>query len=220
MAHTGMLLRCACKHFARCGRYGIVSAHFLQGEAHDVGLTLASPAERVTYRLALSANRPAPLRSYPEAGLFRRRPAQDILVDVFVAALEQEGFFAWASQEQQAWLWRVARNKTVDLYRRHTRQHSVPLSLDEELALKQDSGDPEQITLIQEKATQLHRFIERLSPVQQQVLQLRFSADLRCSQIAVTLGKREGTIRSILARTLNQLRRWYEHHPEGRETAR
>ena len=124
--------------------------------------------------------------------------AEDILVDVFVAALEREGFFAWASQEQQAWLWRVARNKTVDLYRRHTRQHSVPLSLDEELALKQDSGDPEQITLIQEKATQLHRFIERLSPVQQQVLQLRFSADLRCSQIAVTLGKREGTIRSIL----------------------
>src|SRR5215467_11768900 len=71
-----------------------------------------------------------------------REDAEDILVDVFVTALEQEGFFSWSRQDQQAWLWRVAHNKTADFYRRQTRQRSVPLSLLTEAAFEQKGANP------------------------------------------------------------------------------
>jgi RNA polymerase sigma factor (sigma-70 family) len=173
------------------------------------GIPLARLYQEVAFKLLIYLRKQV---SAPE-------DAEDILVDVFLAALVQEGFFSWSSPDQQAWLWRVAHNKTADFYRRYRRQRSVPLSLLAEAVFDQEAVNPEQVRLHQETEGQLHDFIRRLSPLQQEVLLLRFSGNLRCPQIASTLGKREGTIRSILSRTLHQLRRLYEHHPEGKDTA-
>lgn len=46
-----------------------------------------------------------------------REDAEDLLVEVFLAALEQARFRAIPAEKQRAWLWRVARYKTIDLYR-------------------------------------------------------------------------------------------------------
>lgn len=46
-----------------------------------------------------------------------REDAEDVLVEVFVAALEYEHFSFITEKEQLAWLWRVARNKAIDAYR-------------------------------------------------------------------------------------------------------
>jgi RNA polymerase sigma-70 factor, ECF subfamily len=43
-----------------------------------------------------------------------REEAEDILVEVFVAAIEFSEFDQLGEEEQVAWLWRVARNKAVD----------------------------------------------------------------------------------------------------------
>ena len=133
--------------------------------------------------------------------------AEDILVETFVAAFESEQFSLFAEKEQQAWLWRVAHNKVVDNYRR-TKRH-VPLSIVGNELFAHDANSPEQISIQQEDDLHLQKLIQLLSPIQQQVLYLRFNDDLRCSQIASKLGKREGSIRSILSRTLNRLRELY-----------
>ena len=108
----------------------------------------------------------------------------------------------------QAWLWRVAHNKLVDSYRRHKRH--VPLSIVEDVLFEHETRNPEQASIQQEENLYLRSLIQQLSPIQQQVLSLRFNDGLRCSQIASQLGKREGSIRSILSRTLNRLRELYE----------
>jgi RNA polymerase sigma factor (sigma-70 family) len=56
----------------------------------------------------------------------------------------------------------------------------------------------------------LYKYLQHLSEIQQEVLQLRFIGGLRCTEIALLLKKREGTIRSILSRALNELRKYYE----------
>ena len=134
--------------------------------------------------------------------------AEDILVETFVAAFESEQFSLLAEQEQQAWLWRVAHNKVVDSYRRNRRH--VPLSIVEDALFEHDTNSPEQVSIQQEDDLYLRRLIQQLPPIQQQVLYLRFNDGLRCSQIASQLGKREGSIRSILSRTLNRLREMYK----------
>jgi RNA polymerase sigma factor (sigma-70 family) len=146
--------------------------------------------------------------------------AEDILIDVFVAALESASFAALTEQDQQAWLWRVARNKVIDLYRR---THRVPLkNIDDHPFIEDTLMSPERISIRQEEDDNLALLLKRLSPLQQRVLYLRFGENLRCAQIASMVGKRESSIRSLLSRTFNLLRRHYhdqeegEHHDETR----
>jgi RNA polymerase sigma-70 factor (ECF subfamily) len=139
--------------------------------------------------------------------------AEDVLIDVFVAALESIPFASLTEQEQQAWLWRVARNKVIDRYRRSLR---VPLqSIDENQFIEDAVMDPERISIRQEENDHLASQLKRLSPLQQRVLYLRFGENLRCAEIASLVGKREGSIRSLLSRAFNLLRRYYQDQEKG-----
>jgi RNA polymerase sigma factor (sigma-70 family) len=138
--------------------------------------------------------------------------AEDVLVEVFLAALESATFLALREEEQRSWLWRVARNKVADHFRVAERRQTFSLDdiaetmfFDEELA-------PEQTTLRQEEYAHLRKSIQDLSPLQQRVLHLRFVNELRCADIATILGKSEAAVRMQLSRTLNLLRSIYEKH--------
>lgn len=50
-----------------------------------------------------------------------REDAEDILLDVFLAALENERLLSLSEQHQEAWLRRVAYNKRMDVHRRASR---------------------------------------------------------------------------------------------------
>ena len=141
--------------------------------------------------------------------------AEDILVEVFLAALENKQFLLLPEKVQLAWLWRVARNKAVDTYRRSVRRRSVTLETIMERIMDNDDLDPEHFALQQEEYDNLQAHLKSLSPLQQEVLRLRFRQDLRCSDIAVRLGKSEGAIKVMLSRTLNLLRNIYK--VEGEE---
>jgi RNA polymerase sigma factor (sigma-70 family) len=140
-----------------------------------------------------------------------REDAEDVLVDVFLAALEYSKFPVFSEKEQLAWLWRVTHNKAVDHYRRSKHRQSVDLEQVAETLYDDDNLAPEQAALRQEEYTHLQSYLQNLSPLQQEVLRLRFTNDLRCAEIAAKLGKREGTIRVMLSRAMNVLRSIYEH---------
>jgi RNA polymerase sigma-70 factor (ECF subfamily) len=138
--------------------------------------------------------------------------AEDVLVDVFLAALEKENFGTLRESEQRSWLWRVARNKVVDAFRAAQRRQFQPLEDIAETVYDDDDLAPEQFALRQEEYHQLYASIQNLSTLQQQVLRLRFVHELRCAEIATALGKSEAAVRMLLSRTLNLLRSIYEKH--------
>jgi RNA polymerase sigma factor (sigma-70 family) len=143
--------------------------------------------------------------------------AEDILVEVFLAALESKPFFMQPEKAQLGWLWRVAHNKMIDAYRRSTRRRSVTLEDIAESAADDDNGDPEQFALQQEEYRDLQIHLKSLSTLQQEVLRLRFGQGMRCSEIAARMGKHEGAIKTMLSRTLNLLKNIYKADREGRE---
>ena len=53
--------------------------------------------------------------------------AEDLVVEVFLAALQQATFAVLSEKEKQMWLWRVTRNKVIDAYRRAKTRQSVTL---------------------------------------------------------------------------------------------
>jgi RNA polymerase sigma factor (sigma-70 family) len=135
--------------------------------------------------------------------------AEDVTLEVFVAALEHHNLAGLSSQEQLMWLHRVASNKMVDIYRRTQRHPLVALDSVTEHLYEDESRSPEHIALRQERYQQLHAAISELPEVQQQLLQLRFGDGLRFAEIAILLNKREDALRKLLSRTLAFLRTNY-----------
>jgi RNA polymerase sigma-70 factor, ECF subfamily len=147
--------------------------------------------------------------------LASREEAEDLLLEVFLAALQRKNFMTNGQKGQQAWLWRVASNKVADHYRHVTRHPSVSLNSIAEAIDENDTFAPESVTLKQEEYAHLHARLQDLSELQREVLLLRYGHRLSCAEIATVLGKSEPAIRMFLSRTLQLLRTVYHTQEEG-----
>lgn len=150
------------------------------------------------------------LYSYIRLRVPSQQEAEDILLDIFVAALEHADFALRPEGEQRAWLRTVTRNKIIDWYRRVNRYQPVEMAEVADQLFDDEYQAPEQVTLRNEDQARLQSAMQGLSSLQQQVIRLRFFGGLRCAEIAAVLGKREGTVRVLLSRALNLLRNIYE----------
>jgi len=137
-----------------------------------------------------------------------RQDAEDLLLEVFLAALQNTSLASFPTTRQLAWLRRVARNKVIDHYRHRALFTIQPLGQAQEM--EDRSLTPEQQAEEQEKRTWLLQAIEHLPPVQRELVRLRYIQELRLTQIAVLMEKSEGTVRKMLSRTLRHLKTLYE----------
>jgi RNA polymerase sigma factor (sigma-70 family) len=153
--------------------------------------------------------------TYVHQHISSREDAEDILVETFLAALEAPTFMQLSEKEQVSWLWRVARNKVVDSYRKSTRRHNIPLEQISETVYEDEEQGPEQALLRQEAESQTLALLKRLPPGHQEVMLLRFGHGLRSAEIASIIGKRESAVRTTISRAMNLLRKIYEERKEA-----
>lgn len=135
--------------------------------------------------------------------------AEDVLLEVFIAAFEFDTLTQLSDGEQLAWLRRVARNKCIDVHRRAQRRQAVALESVASLLYEDEERAPEQLALRSEELALLRYHLAHLPRQQQTVVHLRFTAGLRCTEIASILNKSEGAVRMLLSRALNMLRKTY-----------
>jgi RNA polymerase sigma factor (sigma-70 family) len=147
--------------------------------------------------------------------LFSQEQAEDVLVDVFLAACESEKLCFLNPDQQLAWLRRVAQHKIIDHYRLEGRLPMVTLEHVEKVLSLVGNKTPEQIVMLREDLQRLQASLHCLPPLQQQVLFLHFFDGLRCTEIASILGKRDGAVRVLLSRALNRLREIYSAEGEN-----
>jgi RNA polymerase sigma factor (sigma-70 family) len=136
--------------------------------------------------------------------------AEDLTLEVFLAALEHDNLSWLADVQQLVWLRQVAHNKLVDHYRRSPRLPMVPLEQVIEAVQHDEALTPEQLALRSEELERLYKAVRSLSLFQQRILQLRFGEGLRFAEIAVLLNKREATVRKLCSRSIALLRTIYE----------
>src|SRR5262249_8464582 len=99
-----------------------------------------------------------------------REDAEDLLLEVFMAALEHGKLAHIDEAKQGAWLWGVARHKAADYFRQRRRHPRVDLSLVTETASDAKGTEPEQMLMQQEEYAQLADAIKRLPAQQQDVI--------------------------------------------------
>jgi RNA polymerase sigma factor (sigma-70 family) len=148
-----------------------------------------------------------------------REDAEDLLLEVFAAVLEQKqlNVIRMTETEQRLWLWRVVRNKMIDVYRKNVRRSSTTLEhVADELFVEKEQT-PEYVALRTEEYARLHAALQQLSPLQREILTLRFVKNMRSAEVASVLGKSDGAVRMILSRTLNFLRTLYSDKNKDKE---
>lgn len=147
--------------------------------------------------------------------IFSKEEADDVLMEVFLAAIESPTLLQLQGGEQIAWLQRVARNKVIDHQRRVVKRPQVALEEMLDSPFDMDHFTPEKAVVDQEELELCRARLSTLPELQQQVLQLRFGENLRTKEIASKLDKSDSAIRSLLVRSLQFLRDLYSLREEG-----
>ena len=131
--------------------------------------------------------------------------AEDVTSDVFMRALRAIPKYE-PRQAFLAWLYRIARNAVIDRSRRRAARQQVSF----EDALAHPHADqvvtPDEGLLAGSDASVVRKAMERLTPLQQEILVLRYVEGLDTKAISKLVGKRDGTIRGIEFRPLAALR--------------
>ena len=167
---------------------------------------------QVVSDIALLYSKYAPgLLGYARMHVASQEDAEDLVVEVFLAAIENARFATLSESTQQLWLWRVARNKVIDVYRRAKTRQNVSLDQMNEHLFEDEVFSPEHTALRQEDYMDLYVHLQSLPASQQEILRMRFGQGLSCGEIATRLGKQENAVRVALSRSLNLLRNIYRH---------
>ncbi len=129
--------------------------------------------------------------------------AEDLTSEVFMRALRAIPRYE-PRQAFLAWLYRIARNAVIDRARRARPQVSFEEALDHPAADR--VVDPDASLAALSDRGVIRRAIAKLTPIQAEVVVLRFVEGLSTTEIAKIVGKREGTVRGIQFRALAALR--------------
>src|SRR5579872_1192936 len=76
-----------------------------------------------------------------------REEAEDIVLDAFLAVLQNDRFPTFDEKKQAAWLWTITRNKVVDHFRRSVHRQQVSIEWLTEPLYESDELAPEQLSL-------------------------------------------------------------------------
>jgi RNA polymerase sigma factor (sigma-70 family) len=139
--------------------------------------------------------------------------AEDLLLEVFVAALQDKSLINLPAGRQLAWLKHVARNKVIDRYRHVALLNLLPI--EQALELEDTALTPEQYTEQKEIYVRLYQAIAQLTSQQRELIRLRYRHGLRFCEIAAMLEKPAGTVRQSFVRALRQLRANYNQLERG-----
>lgn len=129
--------------------------------------------------------------------------AQDLTQEVFIKVINGIERFEYRDEKSfLGWLYTIAAN-VLHSYQRRRRVVATPFDTRDDLIDQRTQDDAHVIT----DRIALQQAIEQLTRDQQQVLALRFFADLSNSEIAGLLRRTEGAVKAIQHRALQSLQK-------------
>jgi len=129
--------------------------------------------------------------------------AEDLASEVILKVLQSLNRYQFTGTPFSAWVFRIARNKVIDLRRRNKRWREVGLT--ESLAASQTS--PETLAELALDRKHLERALQHLTEEQRQVIILKFIEGFNNTSVSHILRRSEGAVRLLQHRALKSLRR-------------
>jgi RNA polymerase sigma-70 factor (ECF subfamily) len=129
--------------------------------------------------------------------------AEDLTQDVFIKAYEGIKNYKWRDLPFTSWLFRIAHNRVIDHVRKVSKEKKAPLEEAGAIA----SGDPVYMTEINFEIRQLKDALQNIPDAQREVATMRFISELSISEVALSLGKSEGTVKALQFNAIASLRK-------------
>ena len=127
--------------------------------------------------------------------------AEDIVQDVMLAVWHRAAQFDAARAQVSGWVYRIARNRQIDLARRAPRP--VPEEIAEPDTASEDATD---ILALEQEAGHLREALARLKPDQREMIEKAYLGELSHTEIQDVTGLPLGTIKSRIRLGLDRLR--------------
>jgi len=126
----------------------------------------------------------------------------DVVQDTFLKAMEKGGSLK-KSPSVKGWLLKVARNLSIDRYRR---RRSVPL---EENGNSSETAGAKGMSRVEEMDLKeiIREIFPQLPPREQEVFALKYYEDLTLREISTLIGVTEGTVKTLHHRVLARVRK-------------
>lgn len=131
-----------------------------------------------------------------------RAIADDVVQDVMLTAWQKAHLYDAARAQAAAWIYRIARNRQIDIIRRERRPVPEALKMESEEA----EGDAQDALALDQEAAQLRAALDTLKPEQREVIERAYLSDLTHTEIRQSTGLPMGTIKSRIRLALERLR--------------
>lgn len=129
--------------------------------------------------------------------------AEDLTAEVFLRALEALPDFQVTGAPFESWLYRIAQTRTAKYWRRQHRRQEVKLVS----TLPAQDPSPEDMINAEVDWQRAMDLLAQLTEDQQDVVMLRYFGEMSLSDVATTLGKTIGAVKSLQHRALASLAR-------------
>jgi len=129
--------------------------------------------------------------------------SEDLASDVMLKMIESINKYHFRGLPFGAWVFRIARNRLIDLHRRRRRRGEVDLSE----TLSSTLANPQALAERALERGQLQIALKHLTDEQRQVIVLKFIQGFDNSSIGQIMQRSEGAIKSLQHRALGALRR-------------
>jgi len=132
-----------------------------------------------------------------------RTEAEDMTQQVFLNVIKSISSYKFQGMPFSSWLYRIAHNQIVDFLRKKSKRPTVPI--DETVTAVGD--DPEHVALGVIAIEEVAVAAKRLTASQQEVISLRFAAELSVAEVASVMGKSEGAVKALQHSAIVALRK-------------
>lgn len=129
--------------------------------------------------------------------------AEDLASDVMLKMIESIGKYRFRGLPFGAWVFRIARNRLIDLHRRRRRRGEVDLSETLSSAL----ANPQALAERAIERGQIQIALKHLTDEQRQVIVLKFIQGFDNRSVGKIMDRSEGAVKSLQHRALGSLRR-------------
>ena len=136
-----------------------------------------------------------------------RDDASEALSETFLRAIEKVSNLRGGADSFRAWLFRIARNVSIDRMRARAR-----VTVTEDLNEAPDvlTGGPADLVVAEEEAAQVRSALADLSDHDREVVWLRICVGLSSDQVGDIVGKRPGAVRMQQLRALESMARTFD----------
>lgn len=129
--------------------------------------------------------------------------AEDLTQDVMVAVWRKAASFDRGKANASTWIYRIARNRRIDLFRR---ERTATLDPDEPMLSPEAEALPDAALLAGQQGTLIALALAELPPEQREMIRAAFYEDLSHSEIAERTGLALGTVKSRMRLAFEKLR--------------